>query len=34
MFSFVLDSIDVRYQIQDLIESHGGRTLEKMPNNV
>jgi len=27
------DAMDVRHKIQDSIESHGGKVLEKMPNN-
>jgi len=27
------DSMDIRHKIQDSIESHGGKVLEKMPNN-
>jgi len=33
-FFFFLDSMDVRHQVQDSIESHGGKVIEKMPNTV
>jgi len=26
------DSMDIRHQVQDSIESHGGKVMEKMPN--
>lgn len=29
-----LDSMETRHKIQDSIESHGGRVIEKMPNAV
>jgi hypothetical protein len=33
IFSF-LDSMDIRHKVQDSIESHGGKVMEKMPNAV
>lgn len=31
---FLLDSMDIRHQVEESIESHGGKVLEKMPNSV
>jgi hypothetical protein len=34
MFFFFLDSMDIRQEVQDSIQRHGGKVIEKMPNNV
>jgi hypothetical protein len=30
----ILDSMDIRHKLQDSIESHGGKIIEKLPNAV